>query len=129
MRTNRPPKTGHRTARFCIWTLRHQSYIARQVRLFTWSGTLLILFLALAGQINLDVALQAIIFSLASIALLLGLLISARRNCLLHIRDPELREIAHMAMLNVICRRRLTPREKKLLVAKFGRRHCEMGHC
>lgn len=129
MGTNRPPKTGRRTALFCIWTLRHQSFIARQVRLFAWSGTLLILLLALAGQINLDVALQAIVFSLVSIALLLGLLIGARRKSLLNIRDPALREIAHMAMLNVIYRRHLSPREKKRLMDRFGRRHCELGHC
>jgi membrane protein required for beta-lactamase induction len=121
--------TGRRIARFCIWTLRQQALIALHIRIFTWSGTLLILFLALAGKISLDAALQAIVISLFSMALLIGLLIAARRQSLLHIHDPEMRERAHQAMLHQIRARRLTRGEKAWLLKKLGRRYCELGHC
>ncbi|MDJ0885370.1 MAG: hypothetical protein QNJ48_14480 [Desulfobacterales bacterium] len=123
------PTTGRRVARFCIWTLRHQAFIAAQIRIFTWAGTLLILFLALAGKISLDAALHAIVISLFSMALLIWLLIAARRQSLLNIHDPEMRERAHLAMLQHIRTRRLTRREKAWLLKKLGRRYCELGHC
>ncbi|MDJ0811042.1 MAG: hypothetical protein QNJ48_10080 [Desulfobacterales bacterium] len=129
MNPNRIPATGRRTARFCIWTLRHQIQIARHIRIYTWGGTFLILFLALAGRISLEAALHAVVISLPSIAFLLWMLIMARRKSLLNIRDPELREQAHMAMLQNVCKRRLTAREKAWLLKKFGRRYCELGHC
>ncbi len=123
------PTTGRRVARFCIWTLRHQAFIAAQIRIFTWAGTLLILFLALAGKISLDAALHAIVISLFSMALLIWLLIAARRQSLLNIHDPEMRERAHLALLQHIRTRRLTRREKAWLLKKLGRRYCELGHC
>lgn len=129
MDDTRNPTTGRRTFRFCIWTLRYQTQIAFQVRIFAWAGTLLILLLALAGRIGLDVALHAIVISLLSIALLLWMLIMARRKSLLNIRDPELRKIAHMAMLQYLGKRRLTAWEKAWLLKKIGRRYCELGHC
>ena len=123
------PKTGRRIARFCIWTLRHQAFIAAHIRIFTWAGTLLILFLALAGKISLDAALHAIVISLFSMALLIWLLIAARRQSLLNIHDPEMRGRAHLAMLHHIRTRRFTHREKAWLLKKLGRRYCELGHC
>ncbi len=129
MNPTRVPTTGRRIVHFCIWTLRNQTLIAVHIRIFTWAGTLLILFLALAGRISLDAALHAIVISLFSMALLIWMLISARRKSLLNIRDPELREMAHMAMLRYVCERRLTRREKTWLLKKLGRRYCELGHC
>ncbi len=120
---------GRRIARFCIWTLRFQTLIATHIRIYTWAGTFLILFLALAGRISLDAALHALVISLGSLALLIWLLIAARRQSLLNIRDPELREKAHGAMLRHISARRLTPRDKAWLLKKLGRRYCELGHC
>jgi hypothetical protein len=129
MNDARTPATGRRILMFCIWTLRHQTLIAQQIRIFTWGGTLLILLLALSGHISLDAALHSIVISIASIALLLWLLIMARRKSLLNVRDPELREFAHMALLHYLCQRRLTPWEKAQLREKFGRRYCDLGHC
>ncbi len=129
MDPNRIFTTGRRTARFCIWTLRHQIQIAHHIRIFTWGGTFLILFLALAGRISLEAALHAVVISLPGIALLMWMLIMARRKSLLNIRDPELREQAHMAMLLYVHKRRPTAREKAWLLKKFGRRYCELGHC
>lgn len=129
MDTTRSSTTGRRTVNFCIWTLRHQTQIAGQIRVFTWAGTLLILLLALSGRISLDAALHAIVISLTSIALLLWMLITARKKSLLSIRDPELRQAVHVAMLRHIRDRRLTAWEKARLRKKFGRRYCELGHC
>jgi hypothetical protein len=125
----RSSKPGRRSVNFCIWTLRHQTQIAGQIRVFTWAGTLLVLLLALSGRISLDAALHAIVISLMSIALLLWMLIGARKKSLLNIRDPNLREAAHIAMLQHIHSRRLTAWEKARLRKKFGRRYCELGHC
>ena len=129
MEPTRRPATGRRTARFCIWTLHNQIQIAQQIRVFAWGGTLLILFLALAGRISLEAALHAVVISLASIAFLLWMLIRARRKSLLNIRDAELREQAHTAMLQYLYARRLTDREKAVLRKKIGRRYCGLGHC
>lgn len=129
MNDARTPATGRRIFMFCIWTLRHQTLIAQQIRIFTWGGTLLILLLALSGHISLDAALHSIVISIASIALLLWLLIMARRKSLLNVRDPELREFAHMALLHYFYQRRLTAWEKAQLREKFGRRYCDLGHC
>ena len=129
MNEARTPATGRRIVKFCIWTLRYQTLIAQQIRIFIWGGTLLILFLALSGHISLDAALHSIVISIASIALLLWLLIMARRKSLLNVRDPELRECAHTALLHYICQRRLTAWEKAQLREKFGRRYCDLGHC
>ena len=129
MKSNNTPTTGRRTANFCIWTLRHQTRIARQIRVYTWAGTLLILFLALAGRLSLAAALHGIVISLAGIGLLLWALITARRKSLLNIREPALQERAHRAMLEYLCGRHLSVWEKKQLVNKFGRRYCALGHC
>ncbi len=129
MKSIHVPTTGRRFAQFCIWSLRHQAVIAVHIRIFTWAGTLLILFLALAGKISLDAALHAIIISLISMALLIWLLITARRQSLLNIHDPQMRERAHLAMLHYIYSRRLTRRDKAWLLKKLGRRYCELGHC
>ncbi len=129
MNDARTPTTGGRIIKFCIWTLRHQTLIAQQIRIFIWGGTLLILFLALSGHISLDAALHSIVISLVSISLLIWLLIMARRKSLLNVRDPELRKFAHTALLDYICQRRLTAWEKALLREKFGQRYCDLGHC
>ncbi len=129
MKSIHVPTTGRRFAQFSIWSLRHQAVIAVHIRIFTWAGTLLILFLALAGKISLDAALHAIIISLISMALLIWLLITARRQSLLNIHDPQMRERAHLAMLHHIHSRRLTRRDKAWLLKKLGRRYCELGHC
>ena len=129
MNKARTPAADRRIVRFCIWTLRHQTQISHQIRIFTWGGTLLILFLALAGYIGLDTALHAIVISLASIACLLWMLIMARRQSLLGIHDPELRELAHISMLAWLYKRRLTAWEKAQLREKLGRRYCDLGHC
>ncbi|MDJ0668327.1 MAG: hypothetical protein QNJ61_13640 [Desulfobacterales bacterium] len=129
MSKTRSPTTGLRTVTFCIWTLCHQTQIAGHIRVFTWAGTLLILLLALSGRISLDAALHGIVISLLSIALLLWMLIGARKKSLLNIRDPELREAAHIAMMLHIHGRRLTAWEKARLRKKFGRRYCGLGHC
>ncbi|MFZ7124536.1 MAG: hypothetical protein ACOWWM_00070 [Desulfobacterales bacterium] len=121
--------TPFRTAKFCIWTLRWQSVIAQQLRMFTWTGTAVILFLAVAGRISLDTALHSIVISLFSIAALVYLFLQARRTSLLRIEDPALREAAHEAMLLLIHQRRLSKSDRRLLKKHFGENYCELGHC
>lgn len=129
MNSNNTPTTGRRTVNFCIWTLRHQTRIARQIRIYTWAGSLLILLLALTGRLSLEAVLHGIVISLAGIVLLLWVLITARRKSLLNIREPALRERAHRAMLEYLYGRHLSVWEKKQLSKKFGRRYCALGHC
>lgn len=122
-------ETSTRIARFCIWTLRWQRYLAFHLRVFTWLGTGVVLFLALAGQIAFETALHSIVISLFAIATLVWFLIRARRTSLLHIEDPALRSAAHEAMILLIRSRALSAADKRLLQRHFGDRHCEMGHC
>ncbi len=123
------PTTTPRTARFCIWTLRFHELIAYHLRVYTWVGTILVLVLAVAGKIPLEVALNGIVIGLLSVSFLMWLLIRARRLSLLRIEDPELRNAAHEAMVDLIRRRHLSPAEKRLLRKHFGEHHCELGHC
>ena len=85
--------------KLCIWSIRHQAWLAGQVRIYIFSGTALVAFLALAGVISIQTAMLS---SFCGGAVLLGLiwtLIQQRKAMLLNIEEPEVREQVHRAML------------------------------
>ena len=102
-------ETGDRAARFCIWTVLNQDVIAAHFRAYVILGTLMVLLLHLAGRIGASAALGGLFISGLSIIVLMTTLIQARKKSLLAIRDPELREIAHEAMLIYLHRKKMTP--------------------
>ena len=121
--------TGVRTARFCIWTVLNQDLIAAHFRVYMVFGTLTVLLLHLAGKIGTEVALGGLFISGISIMILVYVLIQARKRCLLAIQDPELREIAHEAMMIYLYRKKLTVREKQFLRKRLREHACTLGHC
>jgi|GEM_PF-2376910 len=125
----RKKETSHRTARFCIWTILNQDLLLAHFKIYVILGTLIVLFLHLGGKIGTTVALGGLFVSGLSIMILMAMLIQARKKSLLAIRDPELRDIAHKAMMIYIHRKKLTPREKKFLRKRLERHACTLGHC
>lgn len=85
--------------KLCIWTVRNQSWLAGQVRIYIYAGTVLIAFLALAGVISIETAIFSA-FCGGVIAMgLIWTLIQQRKAMLLNIQEPEVRNRAHEAML------------------------------
>jgi hypothetical protein len=85
--------------RFSIWSVRNQSWLAGQVRIYVFSGTALMAFLALAGVISIDTAMFSALCGGLVIMGLIWTFIQQRRVILLNIEAPEVREQAHRAML------------------------------
>jgi len=85
--------------KICIWTIRNQSWLAGHVRIYIYAGTALIAFLALAGVISIETAMFSA-FCGGTIAMgLIWTFVQQRKAVLLNIREPELRDLAHKAML------------------------------
>lgn len=122
-------ETGERAARFCIWTVLNQDLLVARFRAYVILATLTVLFLHLAGVIGSAVALGGLFISGLSVMALLTVLIQARKKRLLAIQDPELREIAHEAMLIYLHRKKMTPRQRKLLGKRLKNHACTPGRC
>lgn len=85
--------------RLSIWSIRHQSWLAGQVRIYLYAGTVLIAFLALAGVITIQTALLSAFCGGLVIVGLIWTLIQQRKAILLNLEEPEARKRAHQAML------------------------------
>jgi hypothetical protein len=70
--------------------------------MYMFAAVAVLVLLALAGRLSLEAALQVAGFGSLTLILLLGGLIVSRRNHLLGITDPELRQEAYHAMLELI---------------------------
>ncbi len=112
---NQKPQTNFTIARLCIRTILYQDLIAFHVRVYMFFATGIILMLALAGKIPLTTALVAIGIGGVCIVAILCLLIRTRKEFLLAIHDPELRDVAHDAMLIYLSRKKLSARQRQPL--------------
>ena len=101
---NRNPRftTGALLARISIWTVVHHNWLAAQIRVYIWTASAIVLLLSVAGIIPLRIALLVLLFCGLGMMILLGSLIHWRRSILLAIRDAELKQSAHAAMLTLI---------------------------
>jgi len=122
-------ETGLKTARFCIWTILNQDLLAAHFRAYMVLGTLMVLLFHLSGKLGTAVALGSLFIGGISVIVLMSMLIRARKRSLLSIRDPELRAIAHEAMMVYIHQKKMTPREKKVLQKRLKDHACNLGHC
>jgi hypothetical protein len=102
MNSTKPSKFGSVLARASIWTIVNHNFLAGQVRIYVWSASAMVLFLCVAGIIPLQTALNILLFCGCSMMILLWSLITWRKSILLAIQDPELKKIAHAAMLALI---------------------------
>ncbi len=107
--------TGLRTAKFCIWTILYQDLIIFHFKVYVVFGTLIVLFLHLAGKIGYHAAMSGLFIGGIALIGLMWSLIAARKKSLLAIEDPEMREVAHQAMLIFISRKHLSIKEKQRL--------------
>ena len=96
------PTSAVKITRLCIWSVRNQSWLAGQVRIYIFMVTAVIAFLALAGVISLQTAMLSS-FCIGLIAVgLIWTLVQQRKSWLLNLREPELREQALTAMRTYI---------------------------
>jgi hypothetical protein len=102
MNSTKPSKFGSVLARASIWTIVNHNFLAGQVRIYVWSASAMVLFLCVASIIPLQTALNILLFCGCSMMILLWSLITWRKSILLDIQDPELKKIAHAAMLALI---------------------------
>ena len=96
------PNADVRITRLCIWSIRNQTWLAGQVRIYIFMATGIIAFLALAGVISLQTAM----FSSIGIGLvamgIIWTLVQQRKAWLLNLKDPEVRRKALAAMHDYI---------------------------
>ena len=93
------------STRFFLWTIRRQDQITRWVAMNMWAAISAVLAVSLIGLVAVETALQ-IIFSggMASVAFI-WILIERRRSWLLSISDPQLKAIAHQAMIDYLAKK------------------------
>jgi hypothetical protein len=89
-------------AKWCIWSVANQRWLAGQFRIYIGGGMGVLAFFALTGFITLQTALTAMFFSGLTISATVWLLIRQRRLWLLHIQQPELRRQALAAMVDYL---------------------------
>jgi ABC-type bacteriocin/lantibiotic exporter with double-glycine peptidase domain len=89
-------------AQASIWTISNHNFLAGQIRIYVWTGSAIVLFLAVPGIIPLHIALYALLFCGLAMLILLWILIQWRKAILLDIQDDKLKQTAHAAMLALI---------------------------
>ncbi len=99
---NRFHPTHPAVAKWCIWSVKHQTWLAGQVRIYICGASAVLAFFALAGIISLKTALWSLFFSGVAISAVIWLLIRQRRIWLLNIQGPELRREALGAMVGYL---------------------------
>lgn len=101
--TRNDKRTPHSIGvRLSIWSIRHQSWLSGQVRMYIYVATALIAFLALAGVISIETAiLSSVGIGLISMGLIWSL-IQHRKAILLSLKEPQARDQAHQAMMEYL---------------------------
>lgn len=115
MKDDMRKKSRNLMTRFWIWTIKNHNVIIVNIGMYTFTAVAAILFLCIVGVIHLQTALNSILFGGLGNFALIWLLLEIRRNHLLKITDPELRQKAYEEMLIFIYQRRhkLKKKEKK----------------
>jgi hypothetical protein len=88
--------------KLCIWSIRNQSWLAGQVRIYIYGATALLAFLALAGAISIETALLSAFCGGAIMLCLIWTFIHQRKTLLLSIDNPEVRDQALSAMVDYL---------------------------
>lgn len=103
---NRTARSGNTTpptvAKWCIWSVSNQSWLAGQIRIYIWGAMAVVAIFTLTGIISPRTALLSMFISGTIIAAAIWLFIRQRRIWLLHIQHPELRRQALAAMVNCL---------------------------
>ena len=115
-------------ARFWLWTLYNQRFLNRQVVTYVWLAVIFIFGLTLTGLLTMENALEAILYGGLTIGVFLWTMIERRKSWLLSIKDHDLREAAHEAMLSCIDRQEPPSDRKMARWPWFGRKK-DCPHC
>jgi len=130
-RKNLPRATHPTIAKWCIWSVKKQTWLALRVSIYIWSATAAVVLFTLAGVIALKTALWSIFISGVIIFISIWLLIQQRRIWLLNIRDPELRQQALAAMVIYLREIKHTvPQQSRgnPLIGNDSKRQIDCGH-
>ncbi len=92
------PSLAVKITRLCIWSVRNQSWLAGQIRIYVLMASAIIAFLALARVITLQTAMLASCGIGLFSAGMIWTLVHQRKSWLLNLREPELRAQAFEAM-------------------------------
>ena len=101
-RNNLPRATHPTIAKWCIWSVENQSWLAGQMTIYIWIATAVVAFFTFLGVIALKTALWSVFVSGVIICISIWLLAQQRRIWLLNIQEPELRQRALAAMVNYL---------------------------
>jgi hypothetical protein len=102
MKPSRKPSPYSIGVKLSLWSIRHQSWLAGQIRIYVFFATALIAFFALAGVISIETALFSSFSGGLVVAGLIWTLIQQRKSILLNIQEPEVRELAHQTMIDYL---------------------------
>ncbi len=100
-RRNKPSPRSF-SVKLCIWSIRNQSWLAGQLRIYIYGGTALLAFLALAGAISIETAMLSAFCGGAIMMGLIWVFIHQRKAMLLSIDNPEFRDQALKAMVDYL---------------------------
>ena len=89
-------------AAFYLWSIRNQDAISRQIRIHMWSGVASFLLATIVVPIPLEKALTWLFVLGISLTAGLWAVVERRRSWLLRIQDPELKRVAHRAMVEYL---------------------------
>lgn len=88
--------------RLCIWSIRHQSWLAGQIRIYIYGATALVALLALGDVISIQTAMYSIFCGGVVVMAMIWTLVQRRKTMLNKIKDPEVRDLVHKAMLEYL---------------------------
>jgi hypothetical protein len=101
--TNNRIHSGNTTppivAKWCIWSIVNQRWLAGQIRIYVWGAMAVLAVFTLTGFLSPETVLMSMFVSGVVIAMAIWLLIRLRRFWLLHIQQPDLRRQALAAMV------------------------------
>lgn len=115
-------------ARASIWSILNHNFLAGQIRIYIWSASATVLFLAVASIISLHTALYILLFCGCAMMIFLWSLIHWRKAILLDIQNPELKKMAHAAMLALIHSKTSRRNKMKKESVPFVRWFSRTGH-
>ena len=94
--------TDNNIAKWCIWSIKNQTWLSGQLRIYIWGATAVVALFTFAGLIRLETVLWSLFLSGGVISAAIWVLIRQRKVWLLNIHDPELRQQALDAMVTYL---------------------------
>ncbi len=112
-------------ARFWIWTIHYHDHIKAGIAQYVLMAAAIILFLMVGEVIAFDTGIQALTIGGFMNYLIIAGILNTRRTALRHLEDPELREVAHQAMIIFLEKRKhkMSKRDLRRLYGERGAKY------